>query len=178
MSKTSSAIEQLKAEVIELRHAVGRVELAYVVREPEGPMAQQAFEGLRRQVASAAKNREQHLVHLARLHQTAETSGSLETVVEQLEELMAGIGLVRLLSPEELPAGADTEMVFEAEGSGPNITVIKPAYVEATDPSGVSGRVLIRGLIERSGEDPSPVEEMSEPEVIPETEEERAEGES
>jgi hypothetical protein len=165
MSKTSSALDALQAQVHELRHAVERIEVAYVVREPEGPMAQQAFEGLRRQVASAAKSREQHLVHLAQLHQTAEMSKSIEPVLLKLEELMEGIGLVRLSSIDELPPGVDVEMVFEVEGSGPEITVLKPAYCEDGTASGVRGRILIRGQIERSGEEIPPVEQASEVEA-------------
>jgi hypothetical protein len=128
-----------------------RLETLYIVRDPGNAVSADAYDGLRKRIAAAAKSHEHHLADVAQLHRTAVTSGSLDVVLTELGDAMTRVGLRRVESPAELPPGIGESEAFDIDGAGSELAVSTAAYVEVgpRDDPGAKGRVHIRGRATR-----------------------------
>jgi hypothetical protein len=119
-----SRLKKVEKQVAEMRNLLVRLDAAIVTRDPGNARSVDAYEGLRKQVASTARHRTQHVVQLAALADAIDRGATIETVKLRTEEWCDQAGLTRLEVAE--PAEA-----FEViEGEGPVLEVITPAWVD------------------------------------------------
>lgn len=146
----------VKRQLRQIDERLQRLETLYIVRDPGNAVSADAYEGLRKRIAAAAKSRDHHLVDLAQLHRHAVTSDSFDVMLAKLEEAMAVVGLKRVESRSELPDGVAENEAFDLDGAGDHLVVTAPAYVEVapSDDLQATGRVHIRGRATRRSSEP------------------------
>lgn len=111
----------------EIQMLLERLDSAVVVRELGSVRSAEAFDGLRRQVAYAAKSRRTHVSHLLSLDESIRSGGSLELVRARVSEYLRELGVERLTDVSITEA-------FDISGdSTGEIDVIEPAIVERED---------------------------------------------
>jgi len=118
----------------ELVRRMDRLEVALIVRDPGTSLSAEAYEGLRKQVAVAARERQSHLVQLAILDETLRSTDDLGAARHVLSEFMQQAGLMTLDDPTR------TEHYQVVSGKGTLLEVIQPAYVEEG-----TGRLIRQG---------------------------------
>jgi hypothetical protein len=104
-----------------------RLDAAVVVRDPGNARSAEQFEGLRKQIALAAKNHRVHVAHLLSLSDSARKGASLELLSERIEDFLAELGVTRIseyLHPDLF------DVVETVEGAADGIEVLEPAVVE------------------------------------------------
>ena len=122
-------LERLESSMDELRHALERVELMFLMKDPSVPAGADAYEGLRRSLIVAREDRMTRLVDLARIDaslQRADGEGGTDAI---LRELLTAAGVERLDSPSGGAAGSFE--VFGSDADGLELVVLEPAYVHA-----------------------------------------------
>ncbi len=120
-------LERLESSMDELRHALERVELMFLMKDPSVPAGADAYEGLRRSLIVAREDRMTRLVDLARIDaslQRADGEGGTDAI---LRELLTAAGVERLDSPSGGAAGSFE--VFGSDADGLELVVLEPAYV-------------------------------------------------
>ena len=132
-------LRTLRENVAEIRQMVSSINTALIVREPGTALAADAYEGLRRQVASAASDRRAHLIELVRIQEALDNDVSIES----LQRLVAGwseqAGLRRWEDPEP-------REFFEIIGDGDgDLELVQPAWV-----AGEPAELVKPGLLQRS----------------------------
>lgn len=104
-----------------------RLDAALVVREPGSARAAEAYDGLRKQVNQASKNRRAHVAHLLALSDSIRRGADRELVSKRVEEFLLELGVSRSDSTENPDW-------FEIEaGEGRGLEVTEPAVIETTD---------------------------------------------
>jgi hypothetical protein len=131
-----------------LRRLVDRIEVSLLVRDPGTALSADAYDGLRKAVMTAARERTTHLVQLAELSDAIDRGATIETLKDRAAEWSAQAGLERISS-------SDNADLFEITGGeGPYLQVEQPAWV---DP--VAGVLVKRGLASRTqGDQPTSVD--------------------
>ena len=131
---------EISAKLDEIRSLTERIEAALVVRDPGTARSAEAFEGLRKQVAAASRNRRVHLSHLVTLATDIEKGANLETISRRIEDLLreSGVGRTR----DTAIAGA-----FDFDGVGDDVVVHEHAWVDVLEDG--SAIVLRQGRAER-----------------------------
>jgi hypothetical protein len=107
-----------------------RLDAAVVVRDPGNARSAEQFEGLRKQIALAAKNHRVHVAHLLSLSDSARKGASLELLSERIEDFLAELGVTRIseyLHPDLF------DVVETVEGATDGIEVLEPAVVETME---------------------------------------------
>jgi hypothetical protein len=141
-------LEDLAGAIDDLDRKVDRIEVALLVRDPGTALSADAYDGLRKQIIAAASDRVAHLAQLAQLDAIVRTIGDGE--VSQfgplVQEWMAQANLVAVSSPEP-----QVNLFEIVGGSGPELDVIAPAYVDAT-----TRRVIRQGRARRVQPDKVP----------------------
>lgn len=116
-----------KRQLERIESLLVRLDAAIVVREPGSARAAEAYDGLRKQVNQASKNRRAHVAHLLALSDSIRRGADPELVSKRVEEFLLELGVGRTDSME------NTEW-FEVEGGeGDGLEVIEPAVIETTD---------------------------------------------
>lgn len=124
----------------ELLRKIDRMEVALIVRDPGTSLSADAYDGLRKQVAVAARDRQAHLVQLVHLDDTLRSTSDVKAIGSVLSELMQQAGIVAVDDPKR------PELYDVVAGKGPTLEVLSPAYVEEG-----TGRLIRRGRA-REGE--------------------------
>ena len=135
---------EISAKLDEIRGLTGRIEAALVVRDPGTARSAEAFEGLRKQVAAASRNRRVHLSHLVTLATDIEKGANLETISRRVDDLLREAGVDRT---------RDTSIVgaFEFDGVGDDVVVQEHAWVDVLEDGSAivlrQGRALRRPAV-------------------------------
>lgn len=144
-------LDQLQATLDEVATIANRVEVALVVRDPGTARSIEAYEGLRKAVTSAMRERRQHLIQLVQISESLDRGATPESLRDLTNEWCSLAGLVRWDDTSQ----PDYFQVLEGEGSV--LEPISPAWVDTSDPS---APVLIQpGTARRRA--PEPVEDLS-----------------
>jgi hypothetical protein len=140
-SKRLDRIEALQEQICALQEKMHErirdIDVALIVREPGTARAAEAYEGLRRSVATAARERRQHLAQLAEMTDAIERGATVETLRQRCEQWCVEAGLERR-------SDAVPEWYSVVEGEGPVLEVIVPAWVDSA-----SGQLVKQGVARR-----------------------------
>lgn len=140
-SKRLDRIEALQQQIVALQDQMHErlrdIDIALIVREPGTARAAEAYEGLRKGVATAARERRQHLAQLVEFVDAIERGATVETLRHRCEQWCLEAGLER--RSDVVP-----EWFSVVEGEGPVIEVIDPAWVDGT-----SGQLVKQGTARR-----------------------------
>ena len=101
-----------------------RVDAALIVRDPGTTRSAEAFDGLRRQIAYAAKARRSHVSHLLALDDSIRTGGNVELIAARLKEYLSELGIERVYDTSLIDA---FDIAGDRTGS---VEVLEPAVVE------------------------------------------------
>lgn len=118
----------------ELLRKIDRMEVALIVRDPGTSLSADAYDGLRKQVAVAARDRQAHLVQLVHLDDALRSTSDVDAVGSVLSELMQQAGIVAVDDPNR------PELYDVVAGKGSALEVLSPAYMEEG-----TGRLIRRG---------------------------------
>lgn len=129
--------EQIHALQEKMHERIRDIDVALIVREPGTARAAEAYEGLRRSVATAARERRQHLAQLVEIADAIERGASIDTLRQRCEQWCLEAGLER--RSDVVP-----EWFSVVEGEGPVLEVIAPAWVDSA-----SGQLVKQGTARR-----------------------------
>lgn len=104
-----------------------RLDAAVVVRDPGNARAAEQFEGLRKQIALAAKNHRVHVAHLLSLSDSAKKGASAELLGERINDFLTELGVIHIseyIYPELF------EVVETVDGESDGVEVLEEAVVE------------------------------------------------
>ncbi|MFN3219825.1 MAG: hypothetical protein ACE367_25335 [Acidimicrobiales bacterium] len=125
-----------------------RIDTALVVRDPGSARSAEAYEGLRKQVAMAARSRREHLAQLVEMSDAIDRGATVDTLRERVDEWTMQAGLTRLTTVDPIDH-------FEIEGSGEVVEVVEPAWIDSE-----SGALIRSGRARRRPA--APTSELSE----------------
>lgn len=117
----------------EIRRQVDLIVSALIASEPRTPLAAEAFDGLRRNVAFAAQERRRQLSQLVAFADAIERGATIDTLRERCEQWCAEAGLRRYLDPAAQPDWFEV-----VEGEGAVLEPVEPAWVDTAN------QVLVR----------------------------------
>ena len=153
--KRAGRVEMALDEVVTLTN---RIESALVVRDPGNARSVEAYEGLRKAVTTAMKERRQHLTQLVEMAQAIERGVSIATLRSQVDEWCELAGLARWADPDP------PEWFDIVDGQGEDLEVLDPAWVDRSDPG--SALLVQQGRARRVPR--APVREVAANEALPE----------
>ncbi len=134
-------LERLERAVEEIQHALQRIELMFLMKDPSIPAGADAYEGLRRSLILAREDRMARLVDLARIDASLRRSDGGGDASAVLDELLVAAGVDRVDEPGPRPDPGVFD-VFGESSPGTVAVVLEPAYVHAETGAVVrSGRV-------------------------------------
>lgn len=140
-SKKLDRIEALQERIHALQDKMHErlrdIDIALIVREPGTARAAEAYEGLRKSVATAARERRQHLAQLVEFVDAIERGATVETLRQRCEQWCIEAGLER--RSDVMP-----EWFAVVEGEGPVLEVVAPAWVDSA-----SGQLVKQGTARR-----------------------------
>lgn len=140
-SKRLDRIEALQQRIYDLQdqmhERLSEINIALIVREPGTARAAEAYEGLRKSVATAARERRQHLAQLVEFVDAIDRGATMETLRQRCEQWCVEAGLER--RSDKVP-----EWFSVVEGEGPVLEVVEPAWIDAT-----SGQLVKQGTARR-----------------------------
>jgi len=119
--------------MVQIQALLERIDAALIVRDPGTVKSAEAFDGLRRGVAYAAKARRSHVAHLLSLDESLRTGGNLDLVTARVSEYLKELGVERFLDVtlvEAFDIGGDPSGTIE---------VIEPAIIEREE----DGRITV-----------------------------------
>ena len=123
----------INERLVQIQALLERIDAALIVRDPGTTRSAEAFDGLRRQIAYAAKARRSHVSHLLALDESIRTGGNIDLIAARLKEYLRELGIERIY---------DTSLseAFDIAGdrSG-EIEVVEPAVIEREE----DGRVTV-----------------------------------
>jgi hypothetical protein len=151
-------LERFEARQEATLEQVGHITAALIVREPGTALSANAYDGLRKQVSIAARDRRQHLARLVELWEAIDAGATTETLRRKCEQWCAEVGLEPVTDPARGPA----DWFRIVEGDGPEIEVLTPAWADTE-----VGHLVQRGTARRFRAEPEPAPE---PEAAPEAE--------
>jgi hypothetical protein len=108
----------------ELLRRIDRMEVALIVRDPGTSLSADAYDGLRKQVAVAARERQAHLVQLALLAEAVRSTDDTAAITSILSEYMQQAGLGAVEDPSR------PELYEVVSGTGEDLEILSPAYVD------------------------------------------------
>jgi hypothetical protein len=114
----------IRKRLEDIEHLLHRLDTAIVIRDPGSSRSADAFEGLRRQIIQASKNRRTHTAHLIGLSQSIERGASLDLVKDRVDDFLKELGI------EFLTDTAFVEAFEVIEGEGEGIECIEAAVIE------------------------------------------------
>lgn len=154
MSRRSTRLLQDIAErLVRLEHKADLMHTVLIVKEPNTPLAAEAYEGLRKQVVAAAAERRSHLAQVVAMAVAARRATTVSDLEAQVREWMAQAGIEEV---NAVPHGAHPQDLFEdldREGLAGVVAfdVVEPAYVDTH-----TGVVIRLGRARRSAAGPPP----------------------
>jgi hypothetical protein len=121
-----------------------RIDAALITRDPGSARSAEAYDGLRKQLNQASKNRRIHVSHLLSLSDSIERGAEYELVKDRVSDFLLELGISR-------SSDLSRADFFEITGgSGDYLKCTVPAIVETLDDGTVS---LVRlGVAERTSE--------------------------
>jgi len=123
----------LNERLVQIQALLERIDAALIVRDPGTTRSAEAFDGLRRQIAYAAKARRAHVSHLLALDDSIRTGGNVDLIAARLKEYLRELGIERI---------TDTSLsdAFDIAGDRTGeIEVVEPAVIEREE----DGRVTV-----------------------------------
>lgn len=123
----------INERLVQIQALLERVDAALIVRDPGTARSAEAFDGLRRQIAYAAKARRSHVSHLLALDDSIRTGGNIDLIAARLKEYLIELGIERIY---------DTSLseAFDIAGDRlGEIEVVEPAVIEREE----DGRVTV-----------------------------------
>lgn len=161
-------IEERQQETLAILRTI---EAGLIASDPRTPMAAEAYNGLRLQVARAAKERRRMLLQLVAMSDAIERGATVETLRDLCGQWCSEAGLLRIDD-----AAARPELFDLVEGEAPPREMVAPAWIDADDETLVQKGLAKGGAPEPEPEprpeaesDPEP-EAESEPEPEPQAE--------
>jgi hypothetical protein len=136
----AAALHRLQHLVDQLDRRMERIETMVMVREPQTPLAAEAYEGLRKQVVNAASSRMSHLSQLTRWDAAIRQGAGPHDLTDMLDGWFEQSGLTRVT--DAAPAELDRYFEFIGTPTGGPVEVLDPAYVDS-----VTGRVVRLGRL-------------------------------
>ena len=118
--------KDMTARIEALAASLERVEAALVVRDPGNARSAEAFDGLRKQIAMAARVRRTHASHLVTLAEDLRKGATLETVTKRVRDFLNELG-VRQSEDIDIPDA------FVVEGEGEDVEIVDPAWVDVME---------------------------------------------
>jgi hypothetical protein len=121
-------------ELAELRRSLSKIETALVVRDPGNARSVEAYDGLRKQVASVAGDRRRLLVVLTEISEAMRRGESADLLLARIQDwsIQTGLAVLHEFSQDHF------ELVDRDSGQ---LRVIEPAYVDVE-----SSRTIRRGV--------------------------------
>jgi hypothetical protein len=123
----------INERLVQIQALLERIDAALIVRDPGTTRSAEAFDGLRRQIAYAAKARRSHVSHLLALDESIRTGGNIDLIAARLKEYLKELGIERVY---------DTSLseAFDIAGDRSGDTeVVEPAVIEREE----DGRVTV-----------------------------------
>jgi hypothetical protein len=141
-----------KKELQNISTLLERIDAALVVRDPGNSRAAETFDGLRKQLNQASKNRRIHVSHLLNLSDSIERGAEFQLVKDRVSDFLIELGISRLTDVSQTS-------FFEIKGgSGEYLKCTVPAVVETLDDGTVS---LVRlGEAERTSDSSSGLKQI------------------
>lgn len=102
-----------------------RIDAALVVRDPGNARSAEAYEGLRKTVIAAGRDRRRHLAHLVMFAEAVERATSNESLAELVEQWAREEGLERSWDTSR------SDLFTRTDGAGDTLQVVRPAWVDA-----------------------------------------------
>jgi hypothetical protein len=136
----AGVLHRLQQLVDQLDRRMERIETVVMVREPQTPMAAEAYEGLRKQVINAASSRMNHLTQLTQWDAAIRHGAGTQDLTDMLDSWFEQSGLERVTDAG--PGELDRYFEFVGARSGGPVEVMAPAYVDS-----VTGRVVRLGRV-------------------------------
>lgn len=137
-----AAVERITGQIDQLDRRTEKMEVILMVREPTTSVAAEAYEGLRRQVVTAAGDRMAHLAQLVQLDAALIAGADADSVGRLVGSWVEQASLERVVNPEH----PKRDLLFETvEDLGGRHEVLEAAYVDTA-----TGRVVRRGSIRRA----------------------------
>lgn len=124
---TKRRLAAIEEDLASMAGMLQRIEAALVVRDPGTARSAEAFDGLRKTVQAAMRERRAHLAHLVQLSDSLERGATVETIGALATEWCQQAGVQRW-------GDATRAEYFEiVEGDGPTLEVIRDAWVETSE---------------------------------------------
>jgi hypothetical protein len=133
-------LERFEARQEAILEQVGHITAALIVREPGTALSANAYDGLRKQVSIAARDRRQHLARLVELMEAIDHGATPETLRRKCEQWCHETGLETVTDV----ARAEADWFRIVDGDGPGVEVLTPAWVDAE-----VGHLIQRGTARR-----------------------------
>lgn len=134
-------LERFEARQEATLDQIGHITAALIVREPGTALSANAYDGLRKQVSIAARDRRQHLARLVELSEAIDNGATTETLRRKCEQWCLEVGLEAVTDLES----GQSDWFRIVEGDGPEIEVLTPAWADTE-----VGHLVQRGTARRS----------------------------
>jgi hypothetical protein len=130
-------LDQIHDRLHDIATELRIIQSVVMVKEPGTRETADAYDGLRKQVVTAAASRRSHLGQLAQMSTALSRATSLDDLRPQLEEWMQQAGLMALAT---VPEGHGAQELFEdVDGEGLTgataIEVVEPAVIDNSNGS-------------------------------------------
>jgi hypothetical protein len=133
-------LERFEARQEAMLAQIGHITTALIVREPGTALSANAYDGLRKQVSIAARDRRQHLARLVELMEAIDNGATPETLRRKCEQWCHESGLESVTDV----SGSEAHWFRIVEGDGPAVEVLTPAWVDTE-----VGHLIQRGTARR-----------------------------
>jgi hypothetical protein len=140
-------LERFEARQEAVLEQIGHITAALIVREPGTALSANAYDGLRKQVSIAARDRRQHLARLIELVEAIDNGATTETLRRKCEQWCQEVGLEAVTGLDR----AEPDWFRIVEGDGPEVEVLTPAWADTE-----VGHLVQRGTARRSWPEPEP----------------------
>jgi hypothetical protein len=135
-SEILNRLDRLERCVDQISRSIEKIEVATIVRDPSSALSIEAYDGLRRQVITAASERMAHLVQLVNFAEAVGRAGADE-LVPLVEEWLTQADV------ERVPDATDARYYDVLGGAGSEVRMLRVAYRD-----GKTGRPVQMGQIE------------------------------
>lgn len=111
----------------QMKSILDRLDAALIVRDPGSARAAEAFDGLRKSVNQASKNRRIHQAHILSLYESLQRGASIDLIRDRVGDYLVELGISFVNDTRQ------AELFDIVEGEGEGLECIEPAVVEALE---------------------------------------------
>lgn len=126
----------LRQELARANEKLERLDALLIARDPGNAASAHAYDGLRRQLATLASERRQHLVHLARISAALDAGVDKQGLSDLVVELRNDVGLQVTTDAQSTPEAFDRSSEF---ADPKQYSVLYPAYIAVNQ----DGQILV-----------------------------------